>query len=189
MCELIVFPKSSDWCFKARKDSQWFKTAAQIADSQTEQYSSPQRSDFAAWTNPFTFNFKPSRVQSLTSFRFHSMNKSKTVLLGALIWLSYFWSLCKQLFSELNFTVSTVDRQFELSKYGSSHDVWRALSWSNGPSDPPTVLLAIHRARSRTEANCRCDVRFEWLLITSSRDARTCLVIRIARKKTLIEKV
>ena len=116
MCELTVFPKSSDWCFKARKDSQWFKTAAQIADSQTEQYSSLQRSDFAAWTNPFTFNFKPSRVQSLTSFRFHSMNKSKTVLLGALTWLSYFWSLCKQLFSELNFTVSTVDRQFELSK-------------------------------------------------------------------------
>ena len=38
---------------------------------------------------------------------------------------------------------------------------WRALSRSNGSRNPSTVLLAIHRARSRTEANCRCEVSFE----------------------------
>ena len=42
---------------------------------------------------------------------------------------------------------------------------WRALSRSNEPRDPSTVLiamtLAMHYARPRTEANCRCDVSFE----------------------------
>ena len=74
MCGLSVFPIFVEndpskvdkilgsMFFKARKDSQGFKTATHIADSQTEQSFSLQRSDFAAWTNPFTFNFKPSRV-------------------------------------------------------------------------------------------------------------------------------
>ena len=74
MCELSVFPSFVEndpskvdkilglMFFKVRKDSQGFKTASHIANSQTEQSSSLQRSDFAALTNPFTFNFKHSRV-------------------------------------------------------------------------------------------------------------------------------
>ena len=54
---------------------------------------------------------------------------------------------------------------------------WRALSRSNGPRDPPTVLLAMtlamHCVRPRTEANCQCDVSFEWPLITSRSRARS----------------
>ena len=73
MCEFRLFPIFVEndpskvdkilglMFFKARKYSQGFKTATHIADSQTEQSSSLQRSDFTAWTNPFTFNFKPSR--------------------------------------------------------------------------------------------------------------------------------
>ena len=68
MCELSVFPIFVEnypskvdkilglMFFKARKDPQGFKTASHIADSQTDQSSSLQRSDFTVWTNPFTFN-------------------------------------------------------------------------------------------------------------------------------------
>ena len=53
---------------------------------------------------------------------------------------------------------------------------WRALSRSNGPRDPSTVLLAMtlamHFALPQT-ANCRCDVSFQRPLITSRPSARS----------------
>ena len=129
MCELSVFSIFVEndlskvdkilglMFFKARKDFQGFKTATQIADSQTEQSSSLQRSDFAAWTNPFTFNFKTSRVYKTVLLRrtyFLSVSFNKKIKNSAfrrsnliVVFLKFMQTV---FFSELNFTVSAVDR-------------------------------------------------------------------------------